>query len=114
MTTVDSRKIPNEEKTPKQDRHSNHTFTPPTSCSSHNSSNDLHLTSSTRSIDLPQLKYAIEQFLVDDDNPIYQIADEFPSGYSQGKTIHLVSFPILSYRLSSVFKIIMAMVLVQT
>lgn len=74
-------------------RRSNHTFSPPTSSlSPHSSSNDLHLASSSLSVDLPQLKYAIEKFLLDDDDdPIYQFVDEFPPGCSfhhQGKTIH--------------------------
>lgn len=65
-------------------RRSNHTFTPPTSSlSPHSSSNELHLTSSSLSVDLPQLKYAIEKFLLDDDDdPIYQFVDEFPPGSS--------------------------------
>lgn len=66
-----------------EDRRSNHTFTPPTSSLSQNSSSyDVHLTSSSSiSVDVPQLKYAIEKFLTDDDNPIYQVAEEFSSGF---------------------------------
>ncbi len=89
LNNLDSKKVSFDSKD--EGRRSNHTFTPPTSSLSYNSSsNDLHLTSSTRSVDLPQLKYAIEKFLVDEDDAIYQIADEFPSGCSQGKTIHPV------------------------
>ena len=96
---VESNRVANEENISIHVRRSNHTFTPPTSSASQNSSsNDLHGTSSTRSIDLPQLKYAIEQFLVDDDDdPIYQIADEFASGYSQGKTKQRSSLPIAHF-----------------
>jgi hypothetical protein len=83
---------------PIQERRSNHTFTPPTSSlSNESSSNDLHLTLSSVSVDLPQLSYAIEKFLVDDDNPVYQIAEEFPSGYPllhQGRNIHISSTAI--------------------
>ena len=99
FANTDFKAIPNdmkdEEKYLTEPRRSNHTFTPPTSSlSPHSSSNDLHLTSSSLSVDLPQLKYAIEKFLLDDDDdddPIYQFVDEFPPGSSfhhQGKTIH--------------------------
>jgi len=100
LANVDSKNLLNdskddEEKQSIQERRSNHTFTPPTSSlSNDSSSHDLHLTSSSISVELPQLKYAIEKFLVDDDksDPIYQIADEFSSGCSliqQGKHIHI-------------------------
>jgi len=87
LDNVDSKKIlhdsKDEEKKVIQDRQSNHTFTPPTSSVSNNSSsNDLNLSSSSMSVDLPQLKYAIEKFLNDDDDPIYQIAEEFSTGCS--------------------------------
>ncbi len=104
LPNVDSKKVlhdsKDEEKTTIQERRSSHTFTPPTSSLSHDSlSNDLHLTSSSMSVDLPQLKYAIEKFLVDDDDPVYQIAEEFPSGCSlfhPGKYIHF-SFFVISF-----------------
>ena len=110
---VDSNRVPIEENISIQVRRSTHTFTPPTSSASQNSSaNDLHLTSSARSIDLPQLKYAIEQFLVDDDDdPIYHIADEFPSGYAQGKNYEAI---FSSDRSFFTLKIIIAMLRVQT
>jgi hypothetical protein len=114
ITNVDSKKVLNEDKILISDCRSNHTFTPPTSSLSYNSSsNDLHLTSSTHSIDLPQLKYAIEKFLIDDDDdhPIYQIADEFSSGYIQGKNYTSM---FSSYRSFFIIKIIMTMLLVQT
>jgi hypothetical protein len=96
LDNVDSKKIlhdlKDDEKKAIQERQSNHTFTPPTSSlSNDSSSNDLHLSFSSLSVDLPQLKYAIEKFLTDDiDDPVYQIAEEFPSGCSlfhQGTTI---------------------------
>ena len=74
-----------------QERPSNHTFTPPTSTlSNQSSSHDLHQILSSISVDLPQLNYAIEKFLVDDDddNPVYHVLDEFPpilSGFQQGR-----------------------------
>jgi hypothetical protein len=102
LANIASKKIlcvsKDEEKHSIQERRSNHTFTPPTSSlSNESSSNDLHLTLSSVSVDLPQLSYAIEKFLVDDDNPVYQIAEEFPSGYPllhQGRNIHISSTAI--------------------
>ncbi|CAF1196031.1 unnamed protein product [Rotaria sordida] len=88
LANTDSKKFlhdsKNKEKNLIQEQRSNHTFTSPTSSlSNESSSNDLHLTLSTISVDLPQLKYAIEKFLADDDDdPVYQIAEEFSSVYS--------------------------------
>ncbi|CAF0934089.1 unnamed protein product [Adineta ricciae] len=61
-----------------QERKSNQTFTPPTSSLSNDSSsrNNLHSTISSLSVDLPELKYALEEFLGDND-PVYEIAEEF-------------------------------------
>ncbi|CAF1192309.1 unnamed protein product [Adineta ricciae] len=61
-----------------QERKSNETFTPPTSSLSNDSSskNNLHSTISSLSVDLPELKYALEKFLGDND-PVYEIAEEF-------------------------------------
>lgn len=106
LSNIDSKKVlydsKDEEKKIIQERQSNHTFTPPTSSLSHNSSlNDLHLNSSSMSVDLPQLNYAIEKFLVDEDNPIYHIAEEFRSGCSlfhsgrKEKYILIFSFSII-------------------
>jgi len=100
LANIDSKKIlldsKDEEKNSIQERRSSHTFTPPTSSLSPDSSSaDLHLTSSAISVDLPQLKYAIEKFLIEDDNPVYQIADEFPSGCSlfhSGRNFHTYIF----------------------
>jgi hypothetical protein len=103
---VDSTKIlhdfKDKEKKAIQERQSNHTFTPPTSSLSNDSlANDVHLSLSSISVDLPQFKYGLEKFLVDDDDPIYQIAEEFPSGCSvfhQGTNIDVffaVSFVYL-------------------
>ncbi len=102
LANIDSKKVlfdsKDEEKNSIQERRSSHTFTPPTSSLSHDSSSDdLHLTSSSISVDLPQLKYAIEKFLVEDDDPVYQIAEEFPSGCSlfhPGRNIHIFFFVI--------------------
>ena len=87
FTTADSEAISNNSQDGEQflpePRRSTHTFTPPTSSlSPHSSTNDLHVTSSVFSVDLPQLKYAIEKFLLADDDPIYQFVDEFPPGCS--------------------------------
>ena len=72
-----------------QERPSNHTFTPPTSTLSNQSSaHDLHQILSSISVDLPQLNYAIEKFLVDEDNPVYHVLDEFPPilpSFQQGR-----------------------------
>jgi hypothetical protein len=95
LPNLDSKKVlydfNEEEKSSVHERRSSDTFTPPTSSLSHDSSsNDLHLTSSSFSVDLPQLKYAIEKFLIDDNEPIYQIPDEFSPGSSpvyHGKNI---------------------------
>ena len=61
-----------------QERKSNETFTPPTSSLSDDSSsrNNLNSTISALSVDLPELKYALEKFLGDND-PVYEIAEEF-------------------------------------
>ncbi|UJR28800.1 hypothetical protein I4U23_010025 [Adineta vaga] len=66
------------------ERKSNQTFTPPTSSLSNDSSstNDLHSTLSSISVDLPQLKYALEKFLIDDNDPVYEIAEEFSTDCS--------------------------------
>lgn len=89
----------NKEKHTMPEQRSSHTFTPPTvSLSNESSSNDLHLTVSSMSADLFQLKYAIEKFLIDDDDPIYEIAKEFSSTYSftqQDKSIHSFFFYLL-------------------
>ncbi|CAF2932274.1 unnamed protein product [Rotaria sp. Silwood2] len=90
LANIDGKKLlhdsKDKEKNLIQEQRSNHTFTPPTSSLSNESSsslNDLHLTpSSSISVDLPQLKYAIENFLDDDDDPVYQIAEEFSSACS--------------------------------
>lgn len=95
LANIDSKNIlydsQQEEKILIPQRRSSHTFTPPTTSLSHNSSsNDLHFASSGMSVDLPQLKYAIEKFLVDEDDPVFQIAEEFPSGsslFQPGKNI---------------------------
>lgn len=111
-TTADSKPISNDFKNADNllmDSHrSNHTFTPPTtSLSPHSSSNDLHVTSSSFSVDLPQLKYAIEKFLLDDDDPVYQFVDEFPSGSffsHQGKLTHRSLFSSFNH-FSTYFRI---------
>ena len=100
LNNIDSKKIlynaQDKEQNSIQEHRSNHTFTSPTSSlSSQSSSNDLRLTMSSISIELPKFKYAIEKFLIDnDDNPIYQIAEEFSSNYSpcyQGsKNTHVI------------------------
>ncbi|CAF4550870.1 unnamed protein product [Rotaria sp. Silwood1] len=80
LAKIDSTKLLHDSKDKEknfiQEQHSNHTFTPPTSSLSNKSS------SSSISGDLPQLKYAIEKFLVDDDDPVYHIAEEFSSACS--------------------------------
>lgn len=83
LANIDSKKILHDsnEKAKRtiQEQRSNHTFTSPTSSISNQSSfNDLGSISSSLSINVPQLKYAIERFLGDEDNPVYQIAEEFP------------------------------------
>ncbi|CAF0721208.1 unnamed protein product [Adineta steineri] len=87
LPSIDSKQILHEsidqEKQISQERRSNHTFTPPTSSLSNDSlSDDLHVTLSSFSVDLPQLKYAIEKFLVDDNNPVYEVAEEFSTDCS--------------------------------
>lgn len=66
-----------------QERKSNQTFSPPTSSLSNDSSsrNNLHSTISSLSVDLPELKYALEKFLGDND-PVYEIAEEFATNCS--------------------------------
>ncbi|CAF1937909.1 unnamed protein product [Rotaria magnacalcarata] len=89
LANVDSKKIlhdsDDKEKKTIQEKRSNQTFTPPTASLSNESvsSSDLHLSPSAISVDLPQLKYAIEKLLIDDndDHPAYQIAEEFSPAY---------------------------------
>ena len=60
-----------------QPRASNQTFTPPTSSLSNQSSNnDLHLTLSSISVDIPQLHYPIEKSLDHEHDPHFHITEE--------------------------------------
>ena len=81
--------LKDESKEKTQERRSSHTFTPPTSSlSNQSSSNDLNLVLSSISVDIPPLNYAIEKFLEQSENPIYQQTGALPMQFSipsQGK-----------------------------
>ena len=93
LSSIDSKE---EMKSTLTERRSNHTFTPPTSSlSNQSSSNDLYLALSSISVDLPPLNYALEKFLVDNDQFTGQIVEELVSTSDQGKSIS-ISFESVS------------------
>lgn len=62
-----------------QERRSNHTFTPPTSSlSNQSSSNDLHMSFSSISVDIPPLNYAMEKLLSPEDTYLSHTVEELP------------------------------------
>lgn len=93
LSTID---LKEETKSKLNERRSNHTFTPPTSSlSNQSSSNDLYLALSSISVDLPPLNYALEKFLVDNEQFTDQIVEELVSTSDRGKSIR-ISFESVS------------------